>query len=76
MVEETIISIPRMSCNGCLKNVTTTLQALPSLAILATDLPTKTLHLHYDPEHLSMEQIKTALEQAEYPIGKELPLVK
>ncbi len=76
MKEERLISIPRMSCNGCLKNVTMTLQALPSLAILAADLPAKTLHLHYDSEQLSLEQIKSALEQAEYPIEKELPLVK
>ena len=76
MVEERLISIPRMNCNGCLKKVTMTLQALPSLAILATDLPAKTLHLHYDPEQLSMEQIKAALEQAEYPIEKELSLVE
>jgi copper chaperone len=75
MVEETLILIPRMNCNGCLKNVTTTLQALPSLAIMATDLPTKTLHLQYDPAHLCMRQIKTALEQAEYPIEQERPLV-
>jgi copper chaperone CopZ len=76
MVEERLISIPRMSCNGCLKNVTTTLQALPSLTILATDLPTKTLHLCYDPEQLSLQQIRVALEQAEYPIEQEGPLVK
>ena len=76
MREERLISIPSMSCNGCLKNVTMTLQALPSLAIMATDLPAKTLHLHYDPEQLSLEQIKSALEQAEYPIEQELPLVK
>ena len=71
MIEERLVSIPRMNCSGCLKNVTNTLQALPSLAIIATDLPAKTLHLHYDPEQLSLEQIKTALEQAEYPIEKE-----
>ena len=76
MVEERLISIPRMNCNGCLKNVTMTLQALPSLAIMATDLPAKTLQLPYDPEQLSMEQIKAALEQAEYPIEKELSLVE
>jgi copper chaperone len=76
MVEETLISIPRMNCNGCLKSVTTTLQALPSLVIIATDLPAKTLHLHYDPEQLSMQQIRTALEQAEYPIEQEGPLVE
>ncbi len=75
MVEERLISIPRMNCNGCLKKVTTTLQALPSLAILATDLPAKTLHLHYDPEQLSFQQIRTALEQAEYPIEQEGPVL-
>ena len=76
MIEERLVSIPRMNCSGCLKNVTNTLQALPSLAIIATDLPAKTLHLHYDPEQLSLEQIKTALEQAEYPIAKESRPVK
>ncbi|HEY4034656.1 MAG TPA: heavy-metal-associated domain-containing protein [Ktedonobacteraceae bacterium] len=76
MTKETIVTIPRMNCNGCLKNVTKILQTFPSLAIIATDLPAKTLHLHYDPEQLSMEQIKTALGQAEYPIEKELPLVE
>jgi copper chaperone len=71
MVKETLVLIPRMNCNGCLRNVTTILQTLPSLAIIATDLPAKTLHLHYDPEQLSMEQIKRALQQADYPIEQE-----
>ena len=73
---ETRISIPRMHCNGCLKKVTGTLQNLPSVTIIATDLPAKTLQLHFDPEQIAMEQIKTALEKADYPIEEVHSLVE
>jgi copper chaperone CopZ len=73
---ETRLSIPRMHCNGCLKKVTGTLQNLPSVAIIATDLPAKTLQLHFDPEQIAMEQIKTALEKADYPIEEAHCLVE
>jgi copper chaperone CopZ len=76
MIEEITVSIPRMNCSGCLKKVTNTLQALPSVSIIATDLPAKTLQVRYDPEHTSIVHMKTALEQAHYPCAEETPLMQ
>lgn len=76
MLEEIIISIPRMNCNGCLKKVTTILQSLPDVTILASDLVAKTIQLSYRSEHISITQIQTALEEARYPIGNILEPVQ
>jgi copper chaperone len=38
---------------------------------MVTDIPTKSVHLRYDPSQLSMEQIETTLDEAGYTVAKE-----
>ncbi|HEY7415222.1 MAG TPA: heavy-metal-associated domain-containing protein [Ktedonobacteraceae bacterium] len=73
MREEIVVSIPRIKCGGCLKNVTNTLHSLPGVEIVTSDLTTKTLHLRYETEQTSFVQMKTALADARYPIEHEYP---
>ena len=73
MLEEIVISIPRMNCNGCLKKVTNILQSLPGVAMIASDLAAKTIQLRYRSEQISMKQIQAALEEAHYPIEEIQP---
>ena len=72
---EVIISIPRINCNGCVKNVTRALEALPGVVIVGTELARKTIHLRYEPEETPLETIKSALADAKYPVVDEQPVV-
>ncbi len=68
---ETIITLSNMNCGGCVRKVTNALQALLGVEITQTDLPTKTVHVRYAADLVSLEQIKTALAEAHYPVVAE-----
>ncbi len=74
MIQETMLTMSRMSCSGCAKNITHALQTLPTTEVLATDLPTKTVHVRYDAELVTMDTIKTTLFTAKYPVASDQPV--
>ncbi len=74
MKTEMTITLSRMNCNGCVRNVTKALQTLPELEIVRTDIPTKTVHLRYPENQVTLEQIKTVLLEANYPVVAERPV--
>lgn len=74
MKTETTVTLSRLNCNGCVRNVTKALQTLPELEIIQTDIPTKTVQLRYPEEHISLEQIQTVLREAGYPVAAEPPV--
>lgn len=68
--EETVLSVPDISCEHCVKTINGTLSALPGIEFVNTDIPTKTVQLRYNPAQVSMEQIETSLDDAGYTIAK------
>ena len=71
MIEETCITLSRLNCSGCVKNVTKALQTLPSVEVVSTDIPSKTVHLRYAADQTTLDAIKTALAAAKYPVVEE-----
>jgi copper chaperone len=69
-VQEITLSVPDVSCEHCVKTINTSLGALPGIEKVNTDIPTKTVHLRYHPEQVSMQQIETVLDDAGYTIAK------
>ena len=74
MIQETMLTMSRMSCSGCVKNITRALQTLPATEVVTTDLPTKTVHLRYDAEQVTMDTIKATLSTAKYPVASDHPV--
>jgi copper chaperone CopZ len=74
MKTETTVTLSRLNCNGCVRNVTKALQTLPELEIIRTDIPTKTVRVRYPEQQISLEQIKTVLFEAGYPVAAEPPV--
>jgi len=70
-VQDVVLSVPDVSCEHCVKTVNGALGALPGVESVSTDLPTKSVHLRYDPGQLSMEQIEATLDDAGYTVAKE-----
>lgn len=66
-----MLTMSRMSCSGCVKNITRALQTLPTTEVITTDLPAKTVHLRYDAEQVTMDTIKTTLSTAKYPVASD-----
>jgi copper chaperone len=69
--QEVVLSVPDVSCEHCVKTINGTLSALPGVEAVSTDIPTKSVHLRYDPGKLSMEQIEMVLDDAGYTVAKE-----
>ena len=68
MKTEMTITLSRLNCNGCVRNVTKALQTLPEVEIVQTHIPTKTVQLRYPKNLISLEQVKTVLLEAKYPV--------
>lgn len=68
--QETVLSVPDISCEHCVKTINGTLGALPGVEAVSTDIPTKSVQLRYDPAQVSMEQIEASLDDAGYTVAK------
>jgi len=70
-IQDVTLSVPDVSCEHCVKTVNGALGALAGVEAVSTDIPTKSVHLRYDPGQLSMQQIETTLDDAGYTVAKE-----
>lgn len=69
-LQETVLSVPDVSCEHCVKTINGALGAQPGVEDVQTDIPTKTVHLRYDPTQLPMDKIEAILDDAGYTIAK------
>ena len=56
-VQETVLSVPDISCEHCVKAINGALKELPGIETVDTDIPTKTVHLRYDPTKISLDKV-------------------
>ncbi|GAC1447304.1 MAG: copper chaperone CopZ [Ktedonobacteraceae bacterium] len=70
-VQDVTLSVPDVSCEHCVKTINGVLGALPGVEAVSTDIPSKTVHLRYDANQLSLEQIETTLDDEGYTVSKE-----
>lgn len=69
-VQETVLSVPDISCEHCVRAINGALGALPGVESVTTEIPTKTVHLRYDPGQISLEKVEEALDDVGYTIAK------
>ncbi len=63
MSSETTLKIPAIHCGGCVKTVTRTLKAVPSVEVTQADPATKFVQIRFDESVASLEQIREALDE-------------
>lgn len=63
MANETTLRIPAIHCESCVKTVTKTVQALPTVVIAEADPDTKLVRIKYDETTVSIDQIREALDE-------------
>ena len=69
-IQETTLSVPDISCEHCVKTINGALGALAGVQAVSTDIPSKTVHLSYDPAQVSLDQIEATLDDAGYILAK------
>jgi copper chaperone len=63
-----IIHVDGMSCEHCVKAVTTAVTALEGVSSVAVDLGAKTVTVEHDPNLTSVDSIQAAIEEQGYDI--------
>jgi copper ion binding protein len=68
--QDTVLSVPDVSCEHCVKTINGALGALAGVQAVSTDIPSKTVHLSFDPAQISLDQIEATLDEAGYTVAK------
>ena len=63
-IEQTIIKVGGMSCQGCVKNVTGVLQALPGVGDVVVSLEAGEARVSHDATKTDVAALRAAIEDA------------
>ena len=63
MAHETTLRIPAIHCDGCVRTITGTLDALPSVEVTQADTETKLVRIQFDESAINVDQIREALDE-------------
>ncbi len=69
-IQEVTLSVPDISCEHCVNAINGALKGLSGVEAVSTDIPTKTVHLRYDPSQLSLEKVEAVLDDVGYTVAK------
>ncbi len=69
-VQDITLSVPDISCQHCVQAINTSLRGLRGVETVATDIPTKTVHLRFQPDRVSLKEIEVALDDIGYAVAK------
>jgi copper chaperone len=67
-MERTVVGVDGMSCQGCVKNVTGVLQALPGVEQVEVSLEAKQASIVFDPARVGAAQFRQAIEGAGFDV--------
>jgi copper chaperone len=67
-MKEIDLGVGGMSCQGCVRNVTGVLQALPGVASVAVSLEAQKAHVVYDEGKVGVAQFNAAIEAAGFDV--------
>lgn len=69
-VQETVLSVPDISCEHCVNAINGALKTVPGIQTVNTDIPTKTVLLRYDPNQVTMSKVEEVLDDIGYTVAK------
>jgi copper chaperone CopZ len=66
-----LLHVPSIGCQGCMSKIVKQVQTLPGIEIVETTVATKSLQLRYDPDLVSDEAIKQAVQVVGHRFGEQ-----
>ena len=67
-MQSVILKVDGMSCEHCVKAVSSTVGALDGVSKVVVDLATKSVEVEFDPARVSQEKIESAIEDQGYDV--------
>jgi len=68
-MENTVIKVGGMTCQGCVRSVTRVLEGVPGVAKVEVSLEKGEAALQYDPDKAGVPQFRQAVEEAGFDVG-------
>jgi len=68
-MDQIVIGVGGMSCQGCVKNVSGVLLALPGVARVDVSLEAGQASIGFDPEKVGAGQFRAAIEDAGFDVA-------
>lgn len=69
-IQDITLSVPDVSCQHCVHAIDGALSEIPGVKQVTTDIPTKTVHLRYYPDQVSLPKIEAVLDDIGYTVAK------
>jgi copper chaperone len=69
-MESTSLVAPDISCENCQRAIEGAVDDLAGVSHVNVDIPTKTVHITYDPEMITFAKIEEILDDTGYTVAK------
>jgi copper chaperone len=69
-MESTILIAPDISCEHCQHAIEGAVGKLAGVSDVKVDIPTKAIHLAYDPQEITLAKIEEVLDEVGYTVAK------
>ena len=69
-MESTTLVAPDISCEHCQHAIEGALGNVEGVNSVKVDIPTKSVHLNYDPQKVTLDKIEEVLDDTGYTIAK------
>ena len=69
-MESTTLVAPDISCENCQRAIEGAVGSLAGVRSVKVDIPTKTVHITYDPQQVTLAKIEEILDDTGYTVAK------
>ena len=69
-MESTTLVAPDISCEHCQRAIEGTVGKLAGVSNVKVDIPTKTVHVTYDPQKVTLPKIEEVLDDIGYTVAR------
>jgi len=66
---QAILNVPDISCEHCERTVKEALNPIDGIQAVAVDIPAKRVTVAYDAAKVSVDRMKEALQEEDYPVA-------
>jgi copper chaperone len=70
MLESVDLVAPDISCEHCQRAIEGAVGGLDGVSQVKVDIPTKTVHVAYDPQRVTLAKIEEVLDDTGYTVAK------
>ncbi len=69
-MESTTLVAPDISCEHCQHAIEGAVGKMEGVSSVKVDIPTKSVHINYDPQKVTLDKIEEVLDEEGYAVAK------